>query len=25
MCGGIPVDKAWEHVQLFVDKVLPRI
>jgi hypothetical protein len=25
MCGGIPVDKAWEHLQLFVDKVLPRV
>jgi alkanesulfonate monooxygenase SsuD/methylene tetrahydromethanopterin reductase-like flavin-dependent oxidoreductase (luciferase family) len=24
MCGGIPVDKAWEHLQLFVDQVLTR-
>jgi hypothetical protein len=25
MCGGIPVDKAWEHLQLFVDQVLTRL
>ena len=25
MCGGIPVDKAWEHLQLFVDQVWKRL
>ena len=25
LCGGMPVDKGWECVQLYVDKVLPRV
>lgn len=25
LCGGIPVDVAWEHLSLFVDKVLPEL
>jgi alkanesulfonate monooxygenase SsuD/methylene tetrahydromethanopterin reductase-like flavin-dependent oxidoreductase (luciferase family) len=25
LCGGIPVDVAWEHLQLFTDKVLPQL
>jgi alkanesulfonate monooxygenase SsuD/methylene tetrahydromethanopterin reductase-like flavin-dependent oxidoreductase (luciferase family) len=25
LCGGMPVDKAWESVQLYVDKVLPNV
>ncbi len=25
MCGGMPIDRAWEGVQLFLDKVLPRL
>jgi alkanesulfonate monooxygenase SsuD/methylene tetrahydromethanopterin reductase-like flavin-dependent oxidoreductase (luciferase family) len=25
LCGGIPVDVAWSHVQLFFDKVLPEL
>jgi alkanesulfonate monooxygenase SsuD/methylene tetrahydromethanopterin reductase-like flavin-dependent oxidoreductase (luciferase family) len=25
LCGGIPVARAWESVQLYVDKVLPRL
>ena len=25
LCGGIPVDVAWEHLQLFFDKVLPEL
>jgi alkanesulfonate monooxygenase SsuD/methylene tetrahydromethanopterin reductase-like flavin-dependent oxidoreductase (luciferase family) len=25
LCGGMPIDKAWESVQLFTDKVLPRL
>jgi len=25
MCGGIPVDTAWEHYQLYFDKVLPAL
>ncbi len=25
LCGGIPVDTAWEHLTTFVEKVLPRI
>jgi alkanesulfonate monooxygenase SsuD/methylene tetrahydromethanopterin reductase-like flavin-dependent oxidoreductase (luciferase family) len=25
LCGGIPVDVAWEHLTLFVDKVLPEL
>jgi alkanesulfonate monooxygenase SsuD/methylene tetrahydromethanopterin reductase-like flavin-dependent oxidoreductase (luciferase family) len=25
LCGGIPVDKAWESLQLYVDRVLPEV
>ena len=25
LCGGMPIDKAWESVQLYVDKVLPNV
>jgi alkanesulfonate monooxygenase SsuD/methylene tetrahydromethanopterin reductase-like flavin-dependent oxidoreductase (luciferase family) len=25
LCGGIPVDQAWEYLQLFFDKVVPEI
>ncbi len=25
LCGGIPPKKAWENLQLFVDRVLPEI
>ena len=25
MCGGMPIDKGWESLQLFVDKVMPRL
>jgi alkanesulfonate monooxygenase SsuD/methylene tetrahydromethanopterin reductase-like flavin-dependent oxidoreductase (luciferase family) len=25
MCGGIPVDRAWDTVNLYVDKVLPAL
>jgi alkanesulfonate monooxygenase SsuD/methylene tetrahydromethanopterin reductase-like flavin-dependent oxidoreductase (luciferase family) len=25
LCGGMPVDTAWESVQLYVDKVLPNV
>jgi alkanesulfonate monooxygenase SsuD/methylene tetrahydromethanopterin reductase-like flavin-dependent oxidoreductase (luciferase family) len=25
LCGGIPVDLAWEHLKLFVEKVLPDL
>ena len=25
LCGGCPVDLAWPHLQLFADKVLPRL
>jgi alkanesulfonate monooxygenase SsuD/methylene tetrahydromethanopterin reductase-like flavin-dependent oxidoreductase (luciferase family) len=25
MCGGMPIDKAWQSLQLYVDKVLPRV
>lgn len=25
LCGGTPPDKAWESLELFVDKVLPRL
>ncbi|HVM67816.1 MAG TPA: LLM class flavin-dependent oxidoreductase [Acidimicrobiales bacterium] len=25
LCGGMPVDQAWESVQLYVDKVLPNV
>ena len=25
MCGGMPIDKAWESLQLYEDKVLPRL
>ncbi|HLY82589.1 MAG TPA: LLM class flavin-dependent oxidoreductase [Acidimicrobiales bacterium] len=25
LCGGIPVDVAWGHLQLLVDKVLPEL
>jgi alkanesulfonate monooxygenase SsuD/methylene tetrahydromethanopterin reductase-like flavin-dependent oxidoreductase (luciferase family) len=25
LCGGMPIDKGWESVQLLVDKVLPRV
>ena len=25
MCGGMPIDKAWESLQLYEDKVLPQL
>ncbi len=25
LCGGTPADKAWESLELFVDKVLPNL
>ncbi len=25
LCGGIPVDVAWAHLQLYFDKVLPEL
>jgi alkanesulfonate monooxygenase SsuD/methylene tetrahydromethanopterin reductase-like flavin-dependent oxidoreductase (luciferase family) len=25
LCGGMPIDKAWESVQLYVDKVMPHV
>jgi alkanesulfonate monooxygenase SsuD/methylene tetrahydromethanopterin reductase-like flavin-dependent oxidoreductase (luciferase family) len=25
MCGGMNIDRAWEGVQLFLDKVMPRL
>jgi alkanesulfonate monooxygenase SsuD/methylene tetrahydromethanopterin reductase-like flavin-dependent oxidoreductase (luciferase family) len=25
LCGGTPADKAWESLELFVDKVLPHL
>jgi len=25
LCGGMPIDKAWESVQLYVDRVLPNV
>jgi len=25
LCGGTPADKAWESLELFVDKVMPHI
>jgi alkanesulfonate monooxygenase SsuD/methylene tetrahydromethanopterin reductase-like flavin-dependent oxidoreductase (luciferase family) len=25
LCGGMPIDKAWESLQLYEDKVLPQL
>lgn len=25
LCGGMPIDRGWEFLQLFVDKVLPAL
>ncbi len=25
LCGGMPIEKAWESVQLYIDKVLPNV
>ena len=25
LCGGMPIDRAWESVQLFTDKVWPQV
>lgn len=25
LCGGMPIDRGWEFLQLFVDKVLPAV
>jgi hypothetical protein len=25
LCGGVPVDRGWETLRLYVDKVLPAL
>lgn len=25
LCGGIPVDEGWRSLQLFAERVLPRL
>lgn len=25
LCGGMPIDRGWEFLQIYVDKVLPRL
>jgi hypothetical protein len=25
LCGGMPIDRGWEFLQIYVDKVLPQL